>query len=52
MNAETILDRIMVKLGMSHEPIAVELEQVKTEDGQAIFEANRSVILKQSLKPV
>lgn len=41
MNAETILDRIMVKLGMNPEPIAVELEQVKTEDGQAIFEADK-----------
>ena len=40
MNAETILDRIMVKLGMSEEPKAVELAQVKTEDGQAIFEAD------------
>ena len=39
MNAETILDRIMVKLGIN-EPVAVELEQVKTEDGQAIFEAD------------
>lgn len=39
MNAETILDRIMVKLGIV-EPVAVELEQVKTEDGQAIFEAD------------
>lgn len=39
MNAETILDRIMVKLGIA-EPVAVELEQVKTEDGQAIFEAD------------
>lgn len=39
MNAETILDRIMVKLGIT-EPVAVELEQVKTEDGQAIFEAD------------
>jgi hypothetical protein len=39
MNAESILDRIMVKLGIN-EPIAVELEQVKTEDGQAIFEAD------------
>lgn len=40
MNAETILDRIMVKLGMAEEPKAVELAQVKTEDGQAIFEAD------------
>jgi hypothetical protein len=39
MNAESILDRIMVKLGIN-EPVAVELEQVKTEDGQAIFEAD------------
>lgn len=39
MNAETILDRIMVKLGIA-EPVAVALEQVKTEDGQAIFEAD------------
>jgi len=39
MNAETILDRIMVKLGIV-EPVAVALEQVKTEDGQAIFEAD------------
>ena len=39
MNAETILDRIMVKLGIN-EPVAVALEQVKTEDGQAIFEAD------------
>jgi hypothetical protein len=39
MNAETILDRIMVKLGIA-EPVSVELEQVKTEDGQAIFEAD------------
>jgi hypothetical protein len=29
----------MVKLGIN-EPVAVELEQVKTEDGQAIFEAD------------
>lgn len=40
MNAETILDRIMVKLGITNEPIAVELEQKKTEDGQAIFDAD------------
>ena len=40
MNAETILDRIMVKLGIVEEPKAVELAQVKTEDGQAIFEAD------------
>lgn len=40
MNAESILNRIMVKLGMAEEPIAVELEQKKTEDGQAIFEAD------------
>jgi hypothetical protein len=39
MNAESILDRIMVKLGIN-EPVAVALEQVKTEDGQAIFEAD------------
>ena len=39
MNAESILDRIMVKLGIQ-EPVAVELEQVKTEDGQAVFEAD------------
>ena len=39
MNAETILDRIMVKLGIA-EPVAVALEQVKTEDGQAVFEAD------------
>jgi len=39
MNAETILDRIMVKLGIN-DPVAVALEQVKTEDGQAIFEAD------------
>ena len=39
MNPETILDRIMVKLGIA-EPVTVELEQVKTEDGQAIFEAD------------
>jgi hypothetical protein len=40
MNAESILNRIMVKLGIAEEPIAVELEQKKTEDGQAIFEAD------------
>lgn len=40
MKAETILDRIMVKLGIAEEPVAVELAQVKTEDGQAIFEAD------------
>ena len=40
MNAESILDRIMVKLGIANEPVAVELEQKKTEDGQAIFEAD------------
>lgn len=40
MNAESILDRIMVKLGITNEPVAVELEQKKTEDGQAIFEAD------------
>lgn len=40
MNAETILDRIMVTLGIAEEPKAVELAQVKTEDGQAIFEAD------------
>lgn len=39
MKAETILDRIMVKLGIAEE-VAVELAQVKTEDGQAIFEAD------------
>lgn len=39
MNAESILDRIMVKLGIT-EPVAIALEQVKTEDGQAIFEAD------------
>lgn len=39
MNAESILDRIMVKLGIN-EPVAVALEQVKTEDGQAVFEAD------------
>lgn len=40
MKAETILDRIMVKLGIAEEVTAVELAQVKTEDGQAIFEAD------------
>lgn len=40
MKAETILDRIMVKLGIAEEVTAVKLEQVKTEDGQAIFEAD------------
>ena len=40
MNAESILDRIMVKLGITNEPVAIELEQKKTEDGQAIFEAD------------
>jgi hypothetical protein len=30
----------MVKLGIAEEPKAVELAQVKTEDGQAIFEAD------------
>jgi len=40
MKAETILDRIMVKLGIAEEVTAVELAQIKTEDGQAIFEAD------------
>lgn len=40
MNAETILDRIMVKLGMAEEPKAIELAQIKTEDGQAVFESD------------
>lgn len=39
MKAETILDRIMVKLGIAEE-VAVELAQIKTEDGTAIFEAD------------
>jgi hypothetical protein len=43
MNAETTLNRVMIALGLKNqdEMHKVELEQKKTEDGQAIFDAEK-----------